>query len=326
MNGRAFKLGTFSKPDGKPFAAIVLDDTAIDLAQAAAAGRKALTTEASTQNPSIQDLLESWDANFAMLQEIVAFLDKDGARPGATPVKGLTPRPPVARPGKMFYAAQNFQEHVDEMIRAGMSPTTGPKFTGEKSTTRPYLFLKAPSCLAGAHDDIAVPSDVKKVDWEAEIACVISKRGKRIKGERALDHVAGWMTTNDVSARDLQIRTDRPGLRSDWLNGKSHDKFAPMGPFLVPKAFVADHMNLFIRLSVNGAVKQNGNTSQFIFTPEEQIEYASDVLSVETGDIFVCGTCGGVGQGTHTFINVGDVMETEVEGLGKMTNKFVAEA
>ena len=330
MNGRAFKLGTFAKPDGKLFTAIVLDDTAIDLAQAAAAyhgfGRKTLTTEANTQNPSIQDLLENWDANFATLQEIVAFLDKDGARPGATPVKSLTPRPPVARPGKMFYAAQNFQEHVDEMIRAGMSPTTGPKFTGEKSTTRPYLFLKAPSCLAGAHDDIAVPSDVKKVDWEAEIACVISKRGKRIKGERALDHVAGWMTTNDVSARDLQIRTDRPGLRSDWLNGKSHDKFAPMGPFLVPKAFVPDHMNLFIRLSVNGAVKQNGNTSQFIFTPEEQIEYASDILSVETGDIFVCGTCGGVGQGTHTFISVGDVMETEVEGLGRMTNKFVAEA
>ena len=330
MNGRAFKLGTFAKPDGKPFTAIVLDDTAIDLGQAAAAyhgfGRKTLTTEASTQNPSIQDLLESWDANFATLQEIVAFLDKDGARPGATPVKGLTPRPPVARPGKMFYAAQNFQEHVDEMIRAGMSPATGPKFTGEKSSTAPYLFLKAPSCLAGANDDIAVPSDVKKVDWEAEIACVIARRGKRIKGERALDHVAGWMTTNDVSARDLQIRTDRPGLRSDWLNGKSHDKFAPMGPFLVPKAFVPNHMNLFIRLTLNGAVKQNGNTSQFIFTPEEQIEYASNILSLETGDIFVCGTCGGVGQGTHTFINVGDVMETEVEGLGKMTNKFVAES
>ena len=84
-------------------------------------------------------------------------------------------------------------------------------------------------------------------------------------------------------------------------------------------------MNLFIRLTLNGAVKQNGNTSQFIFTPEEQIEYASNILSVETGDIFVCGTCGGVGQGTHTFINAGDVMETEVEGLGKMRNKFVAE-
>jgi 2,4-diketo-3-deoxy-L-fuconate hydrolase len=329
MNGRAFKLGTFAKSGGKPFTAIVLDDSAIPLQEAADAyrgfGRKVLSTEADTRNPTIQGLLEDWDANFETMQEIVAFLDKDGARPGSAAVSSLTPRPPVARPGKMFYAAQNFQEHVDEMRRAGMSPKEGPQFTGEKSTTKPYLFLKAPSCLAGATDDIAIPRELKKIDWEAEIACVISKRGKHITASRALDHVAGWMTTNDVSARDLQIRADRPGLRSDWLNGKSHDNFAPMGPYLVPRAFVKDHMKLFIRLTVNGAVKQNGNTSQFIFTPEEQIEYASDMLSVECGDIFVCGTCGGVGQGTNTFLNVGDVMETEVEGLGKMRNTFVAE-
>ena len=167
---------------------------------------------------------------------------------------------------------------------------------------------------------------MKKIDWEAEIALAIGKRGKRIKAERALDHVAGFMTTNDVSARDLQIRADRPGLRSDWLNGKSHDNFAPMGPFLVPRAFVPDHKNLFIRLAVNGEVKQNGNTSQFIFTPEEQIEYASNILTIETGDIFSCGTCGGVGQGANTFLKAGDMMETEIEGLGKMRNRFVAEA
>lgn len=327
MNGRAFKLGTFAKDSGKPFAAIVLDDTAIDLAQADAAhrasGRPMLSSTAS-----IQDLLEDWERNFATLQEIVAFLDKSGAKfdakLGAAGVASLNPRPPVGRPGKMFYAAQNFQEHVDEMIRAGMSPKDD-QWKGEKAKTRPYLFLKAPSCLAGANDDIAIPRDCKKIDWEAEIACAIAKPGKRIKAEGALDHVAGWMTTNDVSARDLQIRGDRPALRSDWLNGKSHDRFAPMGPYLVPRAFVADHMKLAIRLSVNGAVKQNGNTSQFIFTPEEQIEYASNILSVETGDIFVCGTCGGVGQGTNTFLNAGDVMETEIEGLGKMRNTFVAE-
>ena len=225
----------------------------------------------------------------------------------------------------MFYAAQNFQEHVNEMLRAGMSPAGGPQFTGEKSTTQPYLFLKAPSCLAGANDDIKIPLGMKKIDWEAEIALAIGKRGKRIKAERALDHVAGFMTTNDVSARDLQVRADRPGLRSDWLNGKSHDNFAPMGPFLVPRAFVPDHMNLFIRLTVNGEVKQDGNTSQFIFTPEEQIEYASNILSLETGDIFSCGTCGGVGQGTNTFLKAGDVMETEIESLGKMRNRFIAE-
>jgi 2,4-didehydro-3-deoxy-L-rhamnonate hydrolase len=323
MNGTAFKLGTFAKQNGAPFPAIVLGDDVIDLAQAQTAyrgsGRGTLTG-----GHSLDGLLDNWDANFAVLQEMVAVLEKEG-KPGAVKLTSLRACPPVARPGKMFYAAQNFQEHVDEMIRAGMTPAGGPKFTGEKSTSHPYLFLKAPSCLAGAYDDIEIPLGMKKIDWEAEIGLAIGKRGKRIKAERALDHVAGWMTTNDVSCRDLQIRPDRPGLRSDWLGGKSHDKFAPTGPFFVPRAFVPNHMNLFIRLTVNGEVKQNGNTSQFIFTPEEQIEYASNILSLETGDVFSCGTCGGVGQGTNTFLNVGDVMETEVELLGKMRNKFVAE-
>jgi len=313
MNGTPFKLGTFAKQGGKPFAAVVLGDHAMDLAAIGMAG-------------SIDDLLEDWDANFSRLQEAVAKLEKQGLPASAAKVANLHALPPVRRPGKMFYAAQNFQEHVDEMLRAGMTPKEGPKFTGEKSTSDPYLFLKAPSTLCGANDDIAIPTSLKKIDWEAEIALAIGKPGKRIKAERALDHIAGWMTTNDVSARDLQIRADRPGLRSDWLNGKSHDNFAPTGPFLVPRAFVPDHKNLFIRLTVNGEVKQNGNTSQFIFTPEEQIAYASNILSLDSGDVFSCGTCGGVGQGTNTFLKVGDVMETEIESLGKMRNRFVAEA
>jgi 2,4-didehydro-3-deoxy-L-rhamnonate hydrolase len=325
MNGTPFKLGTFVKAGSKSFAAIVLGDDAIDL-KAADAAYRAGGRSGLSATESIDALLENWDADFAVLQEIVAYLEKHGARPGAQKLADLRALPPVRRPGKMFYAAQNFQEHVDEMLRAGMTPAGGPKFTGEKSTTRPYLFLKAPSTLAGAYDDIEIPLGMQKIDWEAEIALAIGKRGKRIKAERALEHVAGFMTTNDVSCRDLQIRPDRPGLRSDWLGGKSHDNFAPTGPFLVPRAFVGDAMNLSIRLTVNGEIKQNGNTSQFIFTPEEQIEYASNILSLETGDIFSCGTCGGVGQGTNTFLKAGDVMETEIEGLGKMRNRFVAEA
>jgi 2-keto-4-pentenoate hydratase/2-oxohepta-3-ene-1,7-dioic acid hydratase in catechol pathway len=319
MNGTPFKLGTFAKRGGGAFAAIVLGDDVFDIAAAPTARDSGWSS-----NGRIDELLQDWDANFSRLQEHVAWLDKEG-RPGAVKLASLHALPPVGRPGKMFYAAQNFQEHVDEMIRAGMTPAGGPKFTGEKSTSHPYLFLKAPSTLAGANDDIAIPRGMKKIDWEAEIALAISKPGKRILAERALDHVAGFMTTNDVSCRDMQIRPDRPGLRSDWLGGKSHDNFAPMGPYLVPRAFVPDHMNLFIRLTVNGETKQNGNTSQFIFTPEEQIEYASDILSLQSGDVFSCGTCGGVGQGTNTFLNAGDVMETEIESLGKMRNHFVAE-
>jgi 2,4-didehydro-3-deoxy-L-rhamnonate hydrolase len=318
MNGTPFKLGTFAKPGGKPFAALVLGDDIIALGS--------LQAGAFGSASSIDALLNDWDANFAWLQDVVADIEQEGLPSGTAKLQNLRPLPPVARPGKMFYAAQNFQEHVDEMLRAGMTPATGPKFTGEKSTSAPYLFLKAPSTLAGAYDDIAIPAGMKKIDWEAEIALAIGKPGKRIKAERALDHVAGFMTTNDVSARDLQIRADRPGLRSDWLNGKSHDNFAPMGPFLVPRAFVPDHKNLFIRLTVNGEVKQDGNTSQFIFTPEEQIEYASNILTLESGDIFSCGTCGGVGQGTNTFLKAGDVMETEIESLGKMRNRLIAES
>lgn len=327
MNGTAFKLGTFARPGGGgSFAAIVLGDDAIDLSTAYTRYRAKGRQGNLSATDSIQSLLDSWDANFSVLQEIVADIEKEGRGPAAIKLDSLRALPPVGRPGKMFYAAQNFQEHVDEMLRAGMTPASGPKFTGEKSTSAPYLFLKAPSCLAGANDDIAIPQGLKKIDWEAEIALAIGKPGKRIKVERALDHVAGFMTTNDVSARDLQVRADRPGLRSDWLNGKSHDNFAPMGPFLVPRAFVRDPMNLFIRLTVNGEVKQNGNTSQFIFTPEEQIEYASNILTLDSGDIFSCGTCGGVGQGTNTFLKVGDVMETEIESLGKMRNRMVADA
>jgi 2,4-diketo-3-deoxy-L-fuconate hydrolase len=329
MNGTPFRLATIARvrTNTKPFAALVLGDEAIDLSAVHTAYRAARGVPSLSATDSILDLLENWDANFAVLQEIVAFIEKDGV-PAAAAVaqRSLRTFAPVLRPGKMFYAAQNFQEHVDEMIRAGMTPAGGPKFTGEKSTTVPYLFLKAPSTLCGAFDEIEIPRGMKKIDWEAEIALAIGKRGKRIKVERALDHVAGFMTTNDVSCRDLQIREDRPALRSDWLGGKSHDNFAPMGPYLVPRAFVRDHMNLSIRLTVNGAVKQDGNTSQFIFTPEEQIEYASNMLTLETGDVFSCGTCGGVGQGTNTFLAPGDVVETEIETLGKMRNRFVDEA
>ena len=134
------------------------------------------------------------------------------------------------------------------------------------------------------------------------------------------------MTTNDVSARDLQIRADRPALRSDWLNGKSHDSFAPMGPFLVPRAFVPNHMNLFIRLTVNGEVKQNGNTSQFIFTPEEQIEYASNILSARDRRHSSLRHLRRRRPG-HQHVPQGRRRDGDRgRALGKMRNKFVAEA
>ncbi len=330
MNGTVFSLATFSGAPGGDFAAIVLGDSAIALDRVYPAYRDSARGAAGplTATDSISAMLEGWDRNFPALQEIVAFiedegLDSDRFKGAVARTDDLRVLAPVQRPGKIFNAAQNFQEHVDEMIRAGTSAGAGSEFKGEKSTSRPYLFLKAPSVLAGAEDDIAIPRGMEKIDWEAEIACAIWKRARRVTAENALDHVAGFMTTNDVSCRDIGMREDRPALRTDWLGGKSHDNFAPMGPRFVPIAFVGDHMKLFLRLTVNGEIKQDGNTSQFIYTPEEQIEFASNILTIEPGDLFVCGTCGGVGMGTGTFLKLGDVMETEVEGLGKMTYRLV---
>src|ERR1700676_4474365 len=140
MNGTPFKLATLAKPGGSPFAAIVRGDDAVALAAAYAPYRASARQGALSTTDSIQGLLENWDTNFPVLQEIVAFLEKD-RQAGALKLASLHALPPVTRPGKMFYAAQNFQEHVDEMLRAGMTPASGPKFTGEKSTTQPYLFL-----------------------------------------------------------------------------------------------------------------------------------------------------------------------------------------
>ena len=330
MNGTEFTLATYVGNPGAAFAAIVLGDSAVALSGVYPAYRDSPRGNAGplTATDSIFSLLEGWDHNFPVLQEIVAFVEHEGLHSdrfagSVAEVAGLNVLPPVLKPGKIFNAAQNFQAHVDEMNRAGLSPKGGAKFSGAKSTTHPYLFLKAPSVLAGAYDDIAIPRGMEKIDWEAEIACAIWKKARRVSADKALNHIAGFMTTNDVSCRDIGIREDRPSLRTDWFGGKSHDNFAPMGPVFVPRAFVGDHMNLFIRLVVNGEVKQDGNTSQFIFTPEEQIEFASNISTVVPGDIFVCGTCGGVGMGTGNFLKVGDVMETEVEGLGKMRNRLV---
>ncbi len=329
MNGTKFKLGMYAGIGGH-FAAIVLGDTAINIATAYSAYRDSPRGAAGplTATDSLTNMMEGWDRNFPVLQEMVAFIEQEGVNSarfagGVAKIDSLKVEAPIQKPGKILNAAQNFQEHVDEMIRAGMSPVQGANFTGDKTTSRPYMFFKSGDVLCGAFDDIAIPRDMKRIDWEAEIACVIWKKARRVSADKALGHIAGFMTANDVSCRDVQTRPDRPGLKSDWFGGKSQDNFAPMGPFLVPTAFVKNHMKLFIRLLVNGEVKQNGNTSQFIYTPEEQVEYSSSIVTLLPGDVFTCGTCGGVGQGTGTFLKVGDVMETEVEGLGKMTNKMV---
>lgn len=334
--GAAFKLGTFQRSADRPFAGLVLGNAVIDIA-AACSLQPAVAREGLRQPDTILGLLEEWDRAFPALQVLAELVAREGTggrlASCAYEERELHVLAPVQRPGKMLYAAANFGGHVKEMRAAQFTGGTFDAkrdFMGEKSRTRPYLFLKAPSCLVGAFDDIVIPREWRKLDWEAEMALAIGRvarrGGRRIPAERALEHIAGFMTTNDVSCRDLQFREDRQTLRSDWLGGKNHDSFAPMGPYLVPRQFAGDHHKLGIRLWVNGELKQDGNTQEILFSAEEQIEYVSRMTTLQPGDIFATGTCAGVGQSANVFLKPGDVVETEIEGLGRQRNRVVEDS
>lgn len=331
-----FKLGTFAKQDSRPFPALVLGERVIGIAAAArtfgpaAQGR----VDGLATTNTLLDILDDWDRNFAALMCLADLIEKEGL--GSERLEDalyltseLNVRPPIMRPPKLLNAAANFSGHLAEMRRyteTGFKADKGKIFTGDKTQSEPYLFLKASSSLAGAFDDVVLPLGDHQVDWEVELAVAIGNGGKQIRAEQALRHVAGFMTFNDVSCRTLLWREDRPNFRTDWLSSKSPDSFGPLGPFLVPAAFTPDHVTLRMELKVNGETKQEGVAGDMIFSPEEQIEYASRYMTLEPGDIFATGTLAGVGQGTGTYLKPGDVMEAEVQGLGRQRNCIVAAA
>lgn len=298
-----FKLGTFRRDGGTPFVGLVVGERAIEVAT------------------TMSEVLDDWDRSFETLQKRAERFED--AR--AVPLADLKFLPPVPRPSKILNAASNYRGHVAEM--QAWNPGGGHVAQAKtgNSDVEPYLFLKAPSSLAGAYDDIVIPGVEYNIDWEAELAAVIGRRCRHVDAARALDVVAGFMTFNDVSCRKRNVRPDRPNLRSDWLAGKSYDTFGPSGPFLVPRAFVPDHRQLRITLSVNGVEKQNGLAGEMIFSAEEQIAYASAFMTLEPGDIFATGTVAGVGQGRNEFLKPGDVVETEIATLGRQRNKVVQE-
>lgn len=330
----SFALATVSSAASPPFVVLVFGAKAVSLSAAYAAYRaSAPVPRALTAVESVLGLLQDWDANFRTLQEIGRWiegrgLDDASLRHAVSEFGTLRALPPVLRPSKMLYAAANYPEHVKEMRASNFTGGNFDKakdFGGVKSKARPYVFLKAPSCLVGADDDIVLPRMFERIDWELELALVIGRPGKHIPAERAMTHVAGFMVTNDVSCRSLTFREDRPTIRSDWLGGKSHDTFAPTGPLFVPREFVPDYRQLRLVLKLNGETMQDALAGEMIFSSEEQIEYISHMLTLEPGDMFATGTPSGVGQGRSLFLKPGDLIEAEIEGLGRQRNQVVAE-
>ena len=328
MSNIDFKLGTFSNNGGGPFVGLVIGEKIYTLSHVAEAyGGKGPTTTAG-----IQDMLAEWDANFDALCAIADVVSNDGRDDadwgGVATLSDLKALPPILRPPKMIYAAANYGGHIREMLNAGTAQNDDERdnmLDRDKARVRPYSFLKSPSALVGAFDDIVLPPESQQVDWEVELALAISRTAKRVPAERAMDYVAGYMTTNDVTARDAQARPDWPTLRTDWFTGKSHDTFAPMGPYFVPKAFVPDYRTIQLTLKVNGETKQNDPAGEMVFSAEEQIEHASAQIALHPGDIISTGTPEGVGHGKGTYLKAGDIVEAEAAGLGAQRCQVIAE-
>ena len=213
----------------------------------------------------------------------------------------------IPRPGKIVCVGLNYRDHAAE---AGMDLPAAP-----------LLFAKWPNTLVGHGDPVVLPPESTQVDYEAELGVVIGKTARRVSERDALDHVAGYICVNDVSARDLQFADGQ------WTRGKSPDTFCPVGPGLVPREEIDDPQALAIRCIVNGKALQDSSTAQMIFSVAEIIAYASQVITLEPGDLIATGTPAGVGvfRDPKVMLQDGDEVSVEIEGLGTLTNPVTKE-
>jgi 2-keto-4-pentenoate hydratase/2-oxohepta-3-ene-1,7-dioic acid hydratase in catechol pathway len=288
---------------------------------------------ASALTPGVQGLLTNWEQSLKLLADLAAFITRQGAedapwREAQFTLQEASVLAPVVRPTKMLFAGANYERHVKEVEHWKEASANGPdvkNFSVDKTTTKPYVFVKLPYCLIGPYDSVIYPHPHEKLDWEGELALIIGKRGKHIPVEQAMDYVAGFTIANDYSLRSMNMRADWPGLRSDWFGGKNFDTAACLGPYLAPKEFVPNYLNLGRRLLVNGVVKQDASTEGMIFKPDEIIAFVSSIVTLEPGDVIATGSPPGAGFATGEYLKVGDVVELEIEGLGRQRNVIVAE-
>ena len=212
--------------------------------------------------------------------------------------------PCINKPGKFIGIGLNYSDHAAE--------------TGAKIPSEPIVFMKATSCINGPNDDVIIPNNSKKTDWEVEIAFVIGKETKNITEKNAPDHILGYCMVNDISEREWQIEK-----MGQWVKGKSADTFGPMGPYLVTKDEIPDVQKLNLSLDLNGQRMQTGNTSKMIFNMNFILSYLSNFMSLQPGDIVTTGTPPGVGMGKkpQVFLKSGDEMNLSIDHLGKQHQK-----
>lgn len=225
----------------------------------------------------------------------------------AVPLTDVTLLPVVPNPQKVLCVGLNYADHVAE--------------TGREKPAYPVLFPKYAASLLGAHDDILLPPESRQVDYEGELAVVVGAAGRRIPAGAALAHVAGYTAANDVTMRDYQYRTHQ------WLQGKAWDASTPLGPYLVTSEEV-DLARAGIRTLLNGRIVQESRIDQLVFGVAKLISLVSEFTALVPGDVILTGTPGGVGyrRRPQLFLRAGDVVAVEIDGVGRVENRVIAEA
>jgi len=215
--------------------------------------------------------------------------------------------PCVEKPGKFVAIGLNYSDHAAE--------------TGAKVPSEPIVFMKATSCISGPDDDIELVPYSKKLDWEVELGIVIGKETKNISEKEAANHILGYCLVNDVSEREWQIEK-----LGQWIKGKSHDTFGPIGPYIVTTDEIVDVNNLNLSLDVNDKRMQTGNTNKMIFNVYHIVSYLSKFMSLQSGDIITTETPPGVGMGKkpQVFLKAGDKIRLSIDNLGEQNSKVVS--
>lgn len=297
------KLLTFLK-EGKHALGVRVDAGIIDV-------ENALTHHPdSSVETDVMSIIAGGQGSLDALQKYIERLDALAAdAPWLLSEKDVQWGPAVTRPNKIICVGLNYRKHADE--------------TGSPYPEVPILFNKFNNTLTGHLADIAVPKVTNKLDYEVELCIVIGKEAKYVEEKEALDYVFGYCTANDLSARDLQMRTHQ------WLLGKTCDDFSPIGPCLVTADEVGDPQNLQLKTIVNGELRQNSNTSDMIFSCAEIVSYISQHMTLVPGDLILTGTPEGVVMGLpedqQVYLQPGDEVTVEIEKLGALTNRFVTE-
>lgn len=330
-----FKLGTFDIGGSPRIGVVLRDSLVVDLLAANQALERNAAYPTVPMPDTMVELIGRYEYGMkTRLYELVNHLVRanllaDGRRPAwVHPVANVDILAPLM-PGKMLNAAVNFYTHVGETG----TPEEQKKAEAERRAKRgvPYLFLKPTrGAVVGDGDEVVIPSGRDRIDWEVELGIVIGRTAKYVSADKAADHIFGYMVTIDVSDRG-----GRPpggyGSGSDWLVGKGHDTFAPMGPWIVPKEFYGDPMKrLRQTLSVNGKVMQEAGAADMIHSIYELIEYGSSIITLFPGDVINNGTSGGTGMGTayrgaQQFLKPGEKMVATIEGIGTITLPIVGE-